>query len=82
MYWPYGSRWLKNPNILHLHMLIRQFSYSKILILGQNPRLWQHCNSTKTLVLVRIRRVEKQQIVNLSDIDLLRLSHNSLHFSE
>ena len=28
--------------MLHLHMLIRQFSCSKILILGQNPSFWQH----------------------------------------
>ena len=46
MYWPYGNRWLKNPNMLHLHMLIRQFLCSKILILGQNPNFWQHCSTT------------------------------------
>ena len=28
--------------MLHLHMLIRQISCSKILILGQNPSFWQH----------------------------------------
>ena len=30
--------------MLHLHMLVRQFSWSKILILelGQNPNFWQH----------------------------------------
>ena len=33
MYWPYGNRQLKNPNMLHLHniiMLMRQFISSKI----------------------------------------------------
>ena len=42
MYWPYGNRQLKNPNMLHIHMLMRQFSSSKILILGKNPNFWQH----------------------------------------
>ena len=36
---PYGNRRLKNPN---LHMLMKQNWCSKILILGQNPNLWQH----------------------------------------
>ena len=34
---------LKNPNMLHLHIQIRHYSCSKILILGQNPSFWQHC---------------------------------------
>ena len=43
MYWLYGNRMAKNPNILHLHMLIRQILSSKIRIFGQNPNLWQRC---------------------------------------
>ena len=43
MHWFYGNRMAKNPNILHLHMLIRQILSSKTLVLGQNPSFWQHC---------------------------------------
>ena len=50
MYWPYGNGLLKNPNTLHLHIQIRQFSCSKILILGQNLSLWQHC---KIMILAK-----------------------------
>ena len=38
-----NNRMPEDPNILYLHMLIRQVLSSKILILGQNPSFWQHC---------------------------------------
>ena len=43
MYWPYGNRLAKNPNIFDLHMLIRQILSIKILILGQNQSFWKPC---------------------------------------
>ena len=33
MYWPCGTGLLKNPNMLHLHIQIRYFSCSKILMI-------------------------------------------------
>jgi hypothetical protein len=66
MYWPYGSRWLKNPNILHLHMLIRQFSSSKILILGQNPRLWhslyEHIGELERAITLGVKKISYQTV--------------------
>ena len=34
-------------------MLLRQFSSSEILILGQNPSFWQQCGSSTILFMIR-----------------------------
>ena len=67
--------------MLHLHMLIRQISCSKILILGQNPSFWQHCillNLPPTLTY--LQGVPEELVI--CGYHLLNLRSDLLHTSE